>query len=103
MLWLAALPTICGCSSKPALMPTPNLYADGMVDPFIDVETTLRSNKAEVLYVTDRQPDNDSPDKREYGYKRSRSLAYGISTVQFGENVSWDEMVKASRSYAPSI
>src|SRR4051812_21985537 len=77
LMWCAAMLTVLsGCGSAPTLMPTPNLYADGIVDPFIDVDPSLRNNKVEVLYLTDRQPENDSPDKREYGYKRSRSLAF---------------------------
>jgi esterase/lipase superfamily enzyme len=98
LMWCAVLLALSGCSSTPQLMPTPNLYSEGMVDPFIDVDPALRSNKVEVLYLTDRQPENDSSDKRLYGFKRSRSLAFGISTVQFGENVSWDDLVKASRT-----
>lgn len=104
LMWCAAMLTVLsGCSSAPTLMPTPNLYADGIVDPFIDVDPSLRNNKVEVLYLTDRQPENDSADKREYGYKRSRSLAFGISTVRFGENVSWDDLVKASRTRQRSV
>jgi len=97
-MWCVILLAFSGCSSASQLMPTPNLYSDGVVDPFIDVDPALRSNKVEVLYLTDRQPENDSPDKRHYGFKRSRSVAFGISTVQFGENVSWDDLVKASRT-----
>jgi esterase/lipase superfamily enzyme len=92
------LAVLSGCGGPPQLMPTPNLYAEGIVDPFIDIDPALRSNKVEVLYVTDRRPENDSPDKPAYGYKRSRSAAFGIATVQFGQNVAWDDLVKASRS-----
>lgn len=89
---------LSGCASSPQLMPTPNLYADGLVDPFLQVPAALRTNSVDVLYLTDRQPEEDLPGKRKYGYKRSRSMAFGKSTVQFGENVSWDDLVKASRS-----
>ena len=90
---------LSGCTSNPTLMPTPNLYADQIVNPFDDVDPVYRSNKVEVLYFTDRQPESDAPGNRKYGSKRSRSVAFGVSTVQFGgDNVSWDDLVKASRS-----
>src|SRR6202012_5390054 len=54
-------------------------------------------------YLTDRAPLNADPDHREYGYGRSRSLAFGISQVQFGDNISWDQLVKASTSKSRTI
>lgn len=99
LFYCVALLYLSGCSSDPTLMPTPNLYADQIVNPFDDVDPVYRSNKVDVLYFTDRQPESDAPGNREYGFKRSRSVAFGISTVQFGgDNVSWDDLVKASRT-----
>ena len=64
-------------------MPTPNLYADGGVDPFPDVPPALQNNKAEVLYVTDRAPEQGStPEAPAYGHKRSRSVAFGVSPAR---------------------
>jgi esterase/lipase superfamily enzyme len=87
-----------GCESTTKLMPTPTLYARGDVDPFPDVPPAFQNNKVEVLYVTDRALENDSDGKLQYGYKRSRSVAYGVAEVQIGKDVSWDQLVKASRS-----
>ncbi|HUO06760.1 MAG TPA: alpha/beta hydrolase [Phycisphaerae bacterium] len=91
----AALLAAC---SQEQLMPTPNLYATGQQNPFPNVPPEFRANTVDVLYLTDRIPLNDSPDHREYGYGRSRSMAFGISQVKFGDNVSWDQLVKASTS-----
>lgn len=87
-----------GCSKTPQLMPTPHLYARGDVNPFADVPPALQNNRVEVLYLTDRVPEGDSPNWPKYGTKRSRSVAVGISEVQFGKDVSWDQLVQASRS-----
>lgn len=88
-----------GCAEKPQLMPTPNVYADGIRDPLPDVPEVYQTNTVDVLYLTDRKPEKDSTrDHMKYGFERSRSLAMGISTVQIGENVSWDELVKASKT-----
>src|SRR3954467_9402436 len=93
-----------GCGGTTQLMPTPNLYAKDGRDPFPDVPAELKNNKVEVLYLTDRVPEKDStPDNRSYGYKRSRSVAFGVSTVEIGKNVSWDDLVTASRTAKRAI
>jgi esterase/lipase superfamily enzyme len=79
-------------------MPTPNLYANGDFDPFATVPTELQSNRVEVLYYTDRQPEDSAPDHPAYGYRRSRSAAFGISELTIGPpGMRWDDLVKASR------
>jgi esterase/lipase superfamily enzyme len=95
-LCLLALAMI-GCASTPQLMPTPNLYAWGNFDPFDKVPAALQNNRAEVLYYTDRVPEGPPSDPK-YGYKRSRSAAFGNAELQIGQDVSWAQLVKASRS-----
>jgi esterase/lipase superfamily enzyme len=88
-----------GCGGKPQLMPTPNLYARNGVDPFPDVPPALQNNRVEVLYVTDRALEKGStPEAPAYGHKRSRSVAFGVAEVEFGDDVPWEELVKASRT-----
>lgn len=96
VLCAALLPACGGCSKTPSLMPTPNVYAQGLINPFQDVPPALQNNRVEVLYLTDRKPEKYFPDWQSYGYRRSRSLRYGVSEVEFGEDVSWAELVKAS-------
>jgi hypothetical protein len=79
-------------------MPTPNLYAQSESDPFADVPPALQSNKVDVLYLTDRAPEKPEPGNPHYGFKRSRSVAFGVSEVAFGKDVSWDQLVEASRT-----
>ena len=93
-----------GCGGKPQLMPTPNLYATGDPAPFADVPPERRSNHLEILYLTDRKLEEGStPDRPEYGHKRSRSLAFGVCEVRFGQDVSWTELVKASTTKRRSV
>ena len=94
---------LAACAEEDHLMPTPNLYSTGLQNPFPNVPPELRTNTVDVLYLTDRLPTNESPDHREYGYGRSRSVAFGISQVKFGDNVSWDQLVKASTSKTRTI
>ena len=95
--------TSLGCSSKPTLMATPAIYADTGLDPLANVPPELQSNRVPVLYVTDRVPETEKgkaadPNMVHYGQGRSRSAAFGVAEVQIGENVSWDELVKLSRT-----
>src|SRR4051794_33085384 len=75
---------LAGCSTTPKLMPTPNIYSRGDIDPFPSVPPALQSNKVDVIYLTDRVPEATKAGRIEYGYKRSRSVAFGISQMQIG-------------------
>jgi esterase/lipase superfamily enzyme len=93
-----------GCGGKPQLMPTPNVYASGDPAPFADVPPERQNNRVEVLYLTDRaMEEGGTPERPNYGHKRSRSVAFGVCDVRFGEDVSWDELVKASTSKKRSV
>jgi esterase/lipase superfamily enzyme len=48
--------------------------------------------------VTDREPEGDAAGDPKYGSRRSKSLAFGMTNVKIGKDVSWDELVAASRS-----
>jgi len=84
---------------KPELVPTPNIYVESEVNPFADVPVEFRNNRVDVLYVTDRRRvDGEANGMVAYDYRRSPSLAFGSAVIQYGDNVTWDELVKASRS-----
>jgi esterase/lipase superfamily enzyme len=109
ILLLLAVAQCAGCAGgKTPLMPTPNLYARGDFDPFADVPSQLRRSGVDVLYLTDREreiksPADSGPDNPTYGFDRSRSVAFGVSHVEFGENVSWEQLVQASRTSKRSV
>jgi esterase/lipase superfamily enzyme len=93
---LVALILLAGCQRL--LMPTPNLYVHAEEDPFADVPEVFRSNKVDLLYATDREPEAAKDGSLAYGYGRSPSLAWGSCIVEIGRNVSWDDLVAASRT-----
>jgi len=97
-LGVSLVTVLAGCGGAPQLMPTPNLYTRGDVNPFLGVSEDLQNNKVEVVYATDRVPEDKTPDHVQYGYKRSRSVGFGVSEVRFGKDVSWADLVKASTS-----
>ncbi|MGH7177878.1 MAG: alpha/beta hydrolase, partial [Tepidisphaeraceae bacterium] len=104
VLLFVGLATAGGCGGKPQLMATPNLYTHPELKPYADVPPALQHNRVEVLYVTDRLLEKDAtPQAPVYGSKRSRSVAFGISEVQFGTDVTWDQLVEASTSSKRSV
>jgi esterase/lipase superfamily enzyme len=94
------LVVLAGCDPGRSLMPTPNLYLDPEIDPFADVPPALQGNAIDLLYVTDREPIDDSRRDWPYlrhGYGRSYSMAFGSCIVELG-NVTWEDLVKLSRT-----
>lgn len=87
---------IAGCGQE--LMATPNLHANSKSDPFEDVPASLRTSRVELIYATDRQAIPNSRNELRYGYDRSMSLAFGECTVEIGRDMSWEELVRISRT-----
>lgn len=87
-----------GPALMPVLMPTPNLYAHTSDNPFAEVPPEFRTPTADIIYVTDREPEGDPDADPQYGSRRSKSLAFGMTKVNMGKEVSWDDLVIASRS-----
>jgi esterase/lipase superfamily enzyme len=94
---LAAAAVLAGGCGR-TLMPTPNLYAAALEDPFADVPPGRRTPQIDLLYVTDRKPEPLRDGSLRYGYERSASLAYGSCTVNLGSAITWEELVKESRA-----
>ncbi len=98
---------LVGCSSAPKLMPTPNIYADGGSYPESNVPPGLKSNKVDLLFVTDRAPETTADGTLKYGIVRSASVGFGSAIVEIGNDLSWQELVEMSeapsRSISPSV
>jgi esterase/lipase superfamily enzyme len=87
---------LAGCQTH--LMPTPNIYASGKYQLYGELDPSLRTNQVDLLYVTDRAPIEKKDRVTGYGYRRSRSLAFGSAVVEIGHGVSWDALVQDSTS-----
>ena len=98
---------LVGCSSTPKLMPTPNIYLGGGGYPESEIPLGLKSNKVELLFVTDRVPESSADGTLVYGTGRSASLGFGSVIVEIGNDLSWQELVEMSetfsRSTSPSV
>ena len=81
------------------MIPTPNIHVgDTDHEIYTGLPDELKSNEVPLFYITDRVPEKDEKGKLKYGYKRSPSLAFGSTVVNLGEEVSWEELLAASRS-----
>lgn len=88
---------LTGCQSQRALMPTPNLYLqEEAKTAFSEVPEHFRTNYVDVLYVTDRASVRDEDGKISYTLERSPGAAFGTCRVQFGKDLTWEELVQDS-------
>ena len=89
---------LVACSSQRVLMPTPNVQVNSGTDVYADLHPNLKSTQVRLFYVTDRVPGKDENGNLEYGYERSPSLAFGSTVVDLGKNISWEQLLEASRT-----
>jgi esterase/lipase superfamily enzyme len=104
-IFLFSLSAATGCAtSKPQptqvlLMPAPDVYEDGRIDPFIDNDPISRGVQPGILYATDRRP--AGPEDKSYRYftnERGHALHLGLAEVRFGhdESITWEEARRIS-------
>ena len=89
---------VAGCATYRPMMATPSVYVDQNWPPFADVPTSLRTPDVDVMYATDRKPEEDESSHVPYGFRRSASLAFGSVKVNLGSDLTWDDLVKASET-----
>jgi len=98
LIVLGALLLLPGCSSTRQMMPTPNLHLAEDDDRYQDLNPELKRTEVRLFYITDRTPEQDDKGNLRYGHGRSASLAFGSTIVDLGANITWDELLQASRT-----
>ena len=87
---------LSGCLS-PRLMKTPNLYLPKEAHPFDDVPKALQTPYMEVVFATDRFPEQAGANQPvSFGRQRSNHLHVGTCRVQVGKYTTWEQLVEAS-------
>lgn len=90
---------LTGCASGPrVMMPTPNVYLAPERDVYTGLAQPLKRTEVPLFYITDRAPERDENGKLRYGYNRSNSLAFGSTVVDLGVDITWEELLEASRT-----
>jgi len=87
-----------GCSGARLMMPTPNVLTEEDQDIYSNIAPELKNTEVELFYATDRKPEQDEDGNLRYGYGRSASMAFGKTVVNLGVDITWDDLLKASRS-----
>ncbi|MHC4447807.1 MAG: alpha/beta hydrolase [Planctomycetota bacterium] len=90
-----------GCEQQ--LMPTPNMFVGERYEPFEDLPEDSKGSTIDLLYVTDRAPETRQDGTLRYGYRRSRSLAFGSCLVEIGRDVDWETLVANSTTHKRSV
>lgn len=101
--WRTCLVLICisllgACSGQRKMMPTPNVYINEGPGLYEGLPPDLQSTQVPVFYITDRMPERNDKGMLNYGYKRSASLGFGRALVSLGDEISWEELIQASRT-----
>jgi esterase/lipase superfamily enzyme len=93
---LALAFVLTGCATSHVMMPTPVLYTGPNARPlFTDLPVDNRPPSLDLLFLTDRAPTQQADGLR-YTAARSRSVAFGSATIEFGEKISWDTLIEKS-------
>ena len=94
---LAASVLCTGCATTYPLMPTPTVYVGQHAQPlFPAIPAESQKTSVDLLYVTNRAPGTAATTTRPYSAERSRSMAFGAVTIEFGAGVPWETLVAQS-------
>jgi len=79
-----------GCASKMPidqveLMPAPDVYGDGLINPLPEQSPAERIPYNGILFATDRVPAGEADEEKYYLNDRGRLLRVGVANVQLGE------------------
>ncbi len=90
---------LTACSTKKLneinLMPAPDIYEDGAVDPFNDTDPIAKIPYNGILYATDRSPAKEN--HHFYKNKRGNLLRLGFAKIKAGkEDITWEEARRIS-------
>ena len=79
------------------LMPAPDVYDTGVIDPFTDFNPIDSIPYEGMLYATDRKPAEEGDEKNIYLNERGFLLRVGVGKLKLGDNtMTWEEARKIS-------
>ena len=101
-LALASL-LLSGCAStvwdEVNLMPAPDVYADGRLDPLPDSEPMDLIPYGGILYATDRRPASEDDNEKYYVNDRGQLVRLGVARISLHDaDVDWNELRQMSLS-----
>lgn len=96
LITLLLLINVTSCAKLPNsqinLMPAPDVYDAGAINPFTDIDPIETIPYKGMLYATDREPADGNEKEAFYRNKRGFVLRLGVGHLQLGDtNLSWEE------------
>ena len=86
---------LAACSTPHSLVHTPNLYTQSnQTYPSDSVSEAYQNVSPELFFVTDRKKDEN----QRYASARSPSMSFGKVNVDFGDDITWDELITLSNA-----
>ena len=86
---LVLLAILAGCASTPVdqieLMPAPDVYGDGMLNPLPETNPFDRIPYDGILFATDRTPATADDPEHYYRNDRGQVVRLGLAKIQFGK------------------
>ena len=93
VLFLMATQLAASCSSHRPLMPTPDVYALEIEEPYPEtLPSQLRTVDVNIIYLTDRLPALAEDGRLDYGMGRNHVLALGEAVVNIGGDLDWEAL-----------
>ena len=94
---------LSGCAStvwdEVNLMPAPDVYADGRLDPLPDSEPMDLIPYGGILYATDRRPASEDDNEKYYVNDRGQLVRLGVARISLHDaDVDWNELRQMSLS-----
>lgn len=99
LLTLVLIVGLAACSGKKLneinLMPAPDIYEEGAIDPFTDTNPIEKIPYKGILYATDRSPAGEND--HFYKNKRGNLLRLGSAKIKAGKkDITWEEARRIS-------
>jgi esterase/lipase superfamily enzyme len=90
---------LTGCATKPRqLMPTPVLYQEPNGPAlFEDIAVQRQRPEVDLLFITNRAPDENSESDFPYGQARRKGLVFGSTLVRLVPGIDWETLQAQSR------
>ena len=98
---VTSLLMIAGCAGVPVdqvdLMPAPDVYGDGLINPLPENDPIEKIPYKGILYATDRRPAGEDDTERYYVNDRGQFVRLGVARVTLAEKqFEWDFARKVS-------
>ncbi len=92
---LTVMMLLSACASAPVdqidLMPAPDVYGDGLLNPLPDTSPFDRIPYDGILFATDRSPATEEDPEQYYRNDRGRVVRLGLAEIQFGKKeFTWE-------------